>query len=411
MEYVVVGASAAGINGLRTLAQLCPEDNLTLISKDEFIHSRCILHHYLERSREIPELNFTDADFIERNKINWLKNVALTGIDTEKQELSLSDGQTVYYDKVLLATGASTFYPPVKNIKEASNVVGLRNLDDAIFIRDMVPEVEHIVVMGAGLVGIDAVEGLLHYGKDLTLVEFGDRLLPIQLDHRAAQTYQKAFFEYGVKQMYNTAVQEVITDDEGKVKALAISTGETIPCDLLIVATGVRSNVQFLEDTAIERDKFGMVFDAHGETNADNVYGAGDISGRNPIWPAAVKEGIIAAYNMAGKDRELTDFFASKSTMTFLNVHTMSLGQSIPPDDTYTVEIQDTGNQYKKIVHKDGVITGAIIQGDLAYTGILTQLVREKIRVDKLEKSIFDINYSDFFDLTENFEFDFCTDV
>lgn len=408
MEYVVVGASAAGINGLRTLAQIAPDANLTLISKDEAIHSRCILHHYLEGSRDVPQLNFTDADFIERNNIRWLKGVALTQIDPDAQVLTLSDGQTVPYDKVLLATGASTFFPPVANIKEAGNVIGLRNLDDAVFIKEKLPEVDNIVVMGAGLVGIDAVEGLLHYGKNLTLVEFGDRLLPIQLDHRASKTYQDAFADRGVHQLYNTAVQEVIMDEKGDVKALYLSNEETIPCDLLIVATGVRSNVQFLEETEIERDRFGLLFNALGETNVANVYGAGDVSGRNPIWPAAVKEGIIAASNMAGQPRELTDFFASKSTMNFLRINTMSLGVTIPADDSYQVEILETPGQYKKIIHKDGVITGAIIQGDLAYSGILTQLVKEQIRVDRLHKSIFDINYSDFFDLTENFEFDFC---
>lgn len=410
MEYVVVGASAAGINALKTLAKLAPNDNLTLISKDEAIHSRCILHHYLEGSRDVSQLNFTDANFIEKNNIRWLKGVSLTAIDTSTQVLTLSDGKKVVYDKVLLATGASTFFPPVKNIKDAANVIGLRNLDDAIFIKEKLPQVENIVVMGAGLVGIDAVEGLLHYGKDLTLVEFGDRLLPIQLDHKASQRYQDAFAAYGVKQRYNTAVQEVLMDETGKVKELALSDGTTIPCDLLIVATGVRSNVQFLEGTPVETDRFGMLFNPLGETNVVNVYGAGDVSGKNPIWPAAVKEGIIAASNMVGQKRVLTDFFASKSTMTFLKIQTMSLGSPIPADDTYQVEIRESPGQYKKIIHKDGIITGAVIQGDLSYSGILTQLVKEQIRIDKLEKCVFDINYSDFFNMTENFEFGFCTD-
>ena len=310
------------------------------------------------------------------------------------------------YDKVLLATGASTFFPPVKNLKEAKGVYGLRNLDDAIEIKEKAKDAKNIVVMGAGLVGIDALTGLLHYGKNLTLVEFKGHMLSIQLDKRAAKTYQDAFTNEGVTQYYDTAVQEVIVDEAGAVQELVLSNGLTIECDFLIVATGVRSNIAFLEGSGIECDRFGLLFDEYGRTSDESVFGAGDISGRNPIWPAAVKEAIIAATNMCGKKRELTDFFASKSTMNFLHIPTMSLGTPDAPDETYQIEIQDDGDQnYKKIIHKDGVIYGAIIQGDLSYSGVLTQLIREKINISQVEKSIFNIDYSDFFHLTDNCQF------
>ena len=406
MNYVVVGASAAGINGVKYIRQLEPDANITLISKDEHIYSRCILHHYLEGIREIKALEFVEDGFIEKNNINWIKGVAVEKIEPKQKELILSDGRTVSYDKVLLATGASTFFPPVKNLNDAKNVFGLRNLDDAIEIKEKAQYAKNIVVMGAGLVGIDALTGLLHYGKNLTLVEFKGHMLSIQLDKRAAKTYQDAFTNEGVTQYYDTAVQEVIMDETGAVKALALSNGLIIDCDFLIVATGVRSNVAFLQDSGIECDRFGLIFDEYGRTSDESVYGAGDISGRNPIWPAAVKEAIIAATNMCGHKRELTDFFASKSTMNFLHIPTMSLGTPEPADETYKVDIEEDGQgNYKKIIHKDGVIYGALIQGDLSYSGVLTQLIREKINIDKVEKSIFKIDYSDFFHLTDNCQF------
>lgn len=406
MNYVVVGASAAGINGVKYIRQLEPDANITLISKDEHIYSRCILHHYLEGIRDIKALEFVEDGFIEKNNINWIKGVAVEKIEPKQKELILSDGRTVSYDKVLLATGASTFFPPVKNLNDAKNVFGLRNLDDAIEIKEKAQYAKNIVVMGAGLVGIDALTGLLHYGKNLALVEFKGHMLSIQLDKRAAKTYQDAFTNEGVTQYYDTAVQEVIMDETGAVKALALSNGLIIDCDFLIVATGVRSNVAFLQDSGIECDRFGLIFDEYGRTSDESVYGAGDISGRNPIWPAAVKEAIIAATNMCGHKRELTDFFASKSTMNFLHIPTMSLGTPEPADETYKVDIEEDGQgNYKKIIHKDGVIYGALIQGDLSYSGVLTQLIREKINIDKVEKSIFKIDYSDFFHLTDNCQF------
>jgi NAD(P)H-nitrite reductase large subunit len=101
----------------------------------------------------------------------------------------------------------------------------------------------------------------------------------------------------------------------------------------------------------------------------------------------------------------MTDFFASKSTMNFLGLPTMSLGNANPEDDSYNVEIQETPTTYKKIVHKDGKITGAILQNDLAYSGVLQQLIARKIDVTKVKKPIFDIDYSDFFHMKDNFEF------
>ena len=142
-----------------------------------------------------------------------------------------------------------------------------------------------------------------------------------------------------------------------------------------------------------------------GETNVKDIYGAGDITGRNPIWPTAVKEGIIAANNMVGKETYMEDFFGSKNTMNFCGLATMSLGLVTKPDDTYEEVVDIDGKDYKKIIYKDGAIYGAIIQGDLSYVGVLTQLIKEKINVNKVKKPLFDIDYSDFFNETENLEF------
>lgn len=101
----------------------------------------------------------------------------------------------------------------------------------------------------------------------------------------------------------------------------------------------------------------------------------------------------------------MTDFFASKSTMSFLGIHSMSLGDVNPADDSYTIEIKETNDYYKKIVHKDGKITGALLQGDLAYGGVLQQLIARQIDITKVKKPIFDIDYSDFFRMKDNFEF------
>ena len=408
MKYVVIGASAAGISGVKTLRELDKDAEIILVSKDENVYSRCILNHYISNHRDVEALNFTDNKFFEDNNITWIKGVEVKSIDDKAQSLELSNGETLTYDKVMLCTGASAFIPPVEGLREGNNVVGLRNLEDAVLIKEVAKKVKNVVVLGAGLVGIDAVSGLLGKGLNVSLVEMGNKILPLQLDKYTSDVYQKKFSENGVNLKLGVRAEKLILDENKNPKALVINTGngtEEVPCELVIVATGVRSNTSFLEGSNIEFDKFGLIIDEKGKTNIENVYGAGDITGRNPIWPTAVKEGIIAANNMLGNEMIMTDFFGSKNTMNFVGVPTMSLGDTEPKDETYKVDVKIDGDNYKKIIHKDGRIYGAIIQGDLSYAGVLTQLIKENIDISRVTKSIFDIDYADFFNMKENFEF------
>ena len=307
----------------------------------------------------------------------------------------------------MICSGASAFIPPVEGLRGTNNVVGLRNLEDAVLIKEQAAKVKNVVVLGAGLVGIDAVSGLIDTGVNISLIEMSEKVLPLQLDDYTSNVYKTKFEEHGVNLKLGVRAEKLNVDENNNPVSLLLNTGEEVPCELVIVATGVRSNIAFLESSNIECDRFGLLFDEKGKTNIENIFGAGDVSGRNPIWPTAVKEGIIAANNMIGNEMVMTDFFGSKNTMNFVGIATMSLGAVEPEDDTYTVEIQKDEKNYKKIIHKDGKIYGALIQGELDYAGILTQLIRENIDVSKVTKNIFDIDYADFFNLEKNFEFSY----
>lgn len=405
MKYVVIGASAAGTSAIKELRKIDKECEIILISKDKEIYSRCILHHYLGGHRTIPQLSFVESNFEELYNVQWMKGLAATAVNAADKKVVLENGQEVDYDKLLIATGSHTFIPPVKNLIGAPNVIGFRNIEDIDALKEAAAIHKNFFVMGAGLVGLDCTSGLLELGVNVTIVDMAGWMLVRQLDPRAAKTYQDEFAARGVTQYYGVGISEAVLDDAGNVKAMLLADGTEIPCDYVVITAGVRSNVEFLEGSGIETSRFGLIYDETGKTSDDNIYGAGDVSGLSPIWPVAVKEGIVAASNMAGVPRKMTDFFASKSTMNFLGIPTMSLGNANPEDDTYSVEVLDTGDSYKKIVHKDGKITGAILQGDLAYGGVLQQLIAKKIDVTKVKKPIFDVDYSDFFNIKDNFEF------
>lgn len=405
MKYVVLGSSAAGINGVRELRKLDPKSEIILISKDKEIYSRCILHQYLSGERDMEKLCFAEHDFEERYHVLWIRGKACTGVKPEEKQVVLETGETVSYDKLLIAAGSHTFIPPVKNLKEAKNVIGFRNIEDMYVLKEVAKKAKNIIVMGAGLIGLDCATGFLHLGVKVTLVEMAGWLLSKQLDERAAKTYQDAFEAQGVKQYYGVGVAEVVPDENGYITEAVLTDGRRLPCDYVVVTAGVRANVEFLEGSGIETSRFGLVYDETGKTSDEDIYGAGDVSGTSPIWPAAVKEGIVAASNMAGVPRKMTDFFASKSTMNFLGIPSMSLGDANLNDEDAVVEVKETKDSYKKIIHKDGRIVGAVLQGDLAYGGILQQLIARKIDIRKVKKPVFDIDYSDFFHMKENFEF------
>lgn len=416
MKYVVIGSSAAGVNAVRELRKRDKESQIVLISKDKDIYSRCILHEYLSGKRTLERLRFVEADFEDLYQVEWMKGVEVVGLDREKKKLLLDQGEPVSYDKLLIATGSHTFFPPIKNMAGAKNMIGFRNIDDIEVLKKVAQDVlasggeKKVVVLGSGLVGIDCATGFLELGVKVTLCDFAGWLLNKQLDQRAAQTYIDAFAAQGVEQHYGVGVSEVIKNDQDEITTVVLSDGTELPCDFFVVTAGVRSNVEFLADSGLELSRFGLVYDENGRTNDPDIYGAGDVSGLSPIWPVAVKEGMIAAANMAGEHAKMTDFFASKSTMRFLEISTMSLGDVNPnleEDPEIKVETYDKDGVYKKIVHKDGRIIGALLQGDLAYGGVLQQMIARRLDVRKVKKPLFDIDYSDFFHIKDNFEFSY----
>lgn len=406
MKYVVLGASAAGINGAKEIRKIDKEAEIILVSRDEHVYSRCILHHYISDHRSISELDFSDENFFERYKIQWKKGRDAVRIDSERREVHLDSGESVDYHKLLIATGASSFIPPVENLRSAKRVYGLRNLEDAERIREDAKGIKKACVIGAGLVGIDAVTGLMELGVEVNLVEMSDRILPLQLDKKASSRYEEMFRKRGVEFSFSSRAARLEVDSENNPVALHLEGGKKVPCEMVVVATGVRSNISFLEDSGVSTDRLGLVIDDRGRTNNPHIFGAGDVTGRNPIWPNAVKEAVVAANNMLGSEMIMDDFFSSKNTMNFMDLPTMSIG-NVLPEEGDIVEVDEFQGIYKKIIHKDGHIKGALLQGDLSYSGVLTHLIKNRTDISKINKNIFEIDYSDFFRLKENGEYSY----
>ncbi|WP_270659027.1 NAD(P)/FAD-dependent oxidoreductase [Paraclostridium bifermentans] len=405
MNYVVLGASAAGINAIKVLRELDEKANITLISKDEHIYSRCMLHHIISEHRTLDSLNFVETKFDEKYNISWKKSCTVNNIDIENKEVSiLETGEKVKYDKLLIATGASSAMPPIKNLKKAKHVYGLRNIEDAYEIKEKAKDCKKIAILGAGLVGIDALIGLLEYKNlDISVIYREPFILNRQLDEYSASVYENKFKELGVKFFKGASVNEICIDNNENIIGVVLDDENYIECDMAIVATGVIPNAEFINKEFINYDR-GIIIDDNCKTTVKDIFAAGDVVGKNAIWPLAVKQGIIAAYNMAGREEKIDDSFVYRNTMNFLGIPTVSLG-IVDMEEDCIVNVRKDETGYKKFIIKDNVIKGVIVQGDISYVGALTHLIKNNIEIPDLEKRIFEIGYADFFSVKGNGEF------
>lgn len=403
MKYVILGAGAAGITAAKTIRKADKNGKITVISTDTQVHSRCMLHKYLSHERDAAGISFVDPDFFEKNQITWLQGKTVNRLDTQGKKIYTDQGDEVSYDRLLIATGAESFIPPVGNLREAENVFGLRHLRDAQAIDELAKNAENIVIIGSGLVGLDAAYGLMETGKKVSIVEMADQILPVQLDKTAAFEYQKHFEEAGARFYLGRKAADTIMGEDKNIHEIVLDNGEKLACDLIIVAAGVRSAVAGMEGEGIVIDR-GIKVDDYLQTGAEGVYAAGDVTGLSGIWPNAQKQGETAALNMCGSHVEYTDRYAIKNTINFFGLVSMCVGVILPQEGDVVIAREDSRN-YKRVVLRDGKVVGVLLQGDISHGGIWQYLIKNQISISGIQKDIFDLNFGDFYGIKDNGEY------
>ena len=394
-RYVIIGAGAAGITAARTLREVKPEAVISLISTDEQVHSRCMLHKFLGHERTVQGINFVPADFFDRYDVTHIAGETVEAIEREERQVRFGAGYSMPYDKLLIATGAGFFIPPIPHFREAPNVFGFRDLSDALKIDEAFAKGKRVFIVGSGLVGLDAASALCHRGAEVTIAEMADRVMPLQTDEYAAAVYQKAFEDHGCRFLLGLGASDAVVDGEGNITEVILSTGEHVPCDFVIMAAGVRPRIQLAADCGLTVDR-GIVVDEHLQTSDPHIYAAGDCTGLSGVWPDAMDQGKAAAWNMAGISEAYEKPYPFKNTSNFFGVTMLSVGR-LDQTEGAEVIVHRTPKEYKKAVVRDGKLTGYLSLGDISNTGLYLYLVRRGVDISGVKDHLFTLTFADFY--------------
>lgn len=362
MRFVIVGGGVAGITAALELANRRP-GNVAVFSDETYpYYYRPQLTEFLAGGITLERLLRRDLAWYKGRGIDVYLGRSVTRVDPDAKAITLVDGTRVAYDKLLLATGSVPFVPPLKGI-DKNGVFTWRTLADTLELEQAASFCGKTIVLGGGLLGLEAARGLLGFCGDVTVLEFFPRLLPRQLDVEGAAVLQRFVESLGIHVVVGAQSEEIMGDHA--VTGLRLKDGREFPTGMVLVAAGVRCQAGLAQEAGLAVDR-GIVVDEHMATSAPDIYAAGDAAVfKGYSWaiaPIAQAQGRVAAVNMAG-DAAVYDVVVPSTTLKVVGIDVSSVGLVNPETDDY-IEIRAVeaeANSYKKIVLHSGRIVGSIV--------------------------------------------------
>ncbi|MFA6291467.1 MAG: FAD-dependent oxidoreductase [Victivallales bacterium] len=388
MKYVIIGGSASGIAAATEIRKQDGKGELTVICRDRYFYSRCQLHTVASGRLPVEKICLKASSRIEDMGIRFLGGKKVIGLDTASKTVILHDGQSVSYDRLLIATGTKTFFPPLEGF-EGPLSFGLRNLDDALAIKEARKTAVNFTIIGAGLVGVELAAELVKSGVKVNLVELAKHPLPLQLDQVCGDKCSKKLSESGVKLHFGVPAKALHRSPDSKPLLLELSSGEKIPTDVLICAAGVVANADFARRAGIEVRK-GIIIDEHCRTNVKDVFAAGDvaehvdtvngISQLTAVWPTAVRQGKVAGNVMSGGTASIKINTGMKTAMSIMGTHFISLGQICTPKPQWGKLVfrntDSRGDESIRVLYNDGkTLKSALLWGDVTNAGLYHEAI------------------------------------
>lgn len=365
-KYVIIGNGIAGYYAADSIRKRNLDAEIHMLSSEKILtYYKPQLSDYL--SAEIADKHFfvSPEEWYDKNNINVSLGVRVENIDKDKKSLKLDNDTELSYDKLILATGASNFIPPIKGF-ENKGVYTIRDVEDAKRVKEEMKQAKNAVVVGGGLLGLEAAWEMKKSGLNVTVVELVPHLLSLQLDEEASKLFEKTVAESGITALTAEAADEIL--GEGTVTGLKLKSGKLIDADLVVFSVGIRPNVNLAKEAGITVNK-GIIVNEKMETNIKDIYACGDnaeLNGRiYGNWPAASEMGKVAGANAAGDEAQFQDFVNS-IVFNAINTQIFTAGDvKAQGDDIEVISSVNTEKRiYKKLFFKNKMLVGGLLMGD-----------------------------------------------
>lgn len=396
MKYVIIGASAAGIAAAQTIRETDKNGEITVLTKENYFpYSRPSISYLLKGTVEEKRMFLKRPQFYAENNINVITGTQVTKIDREKKIVKA--GRKEYpYDKLCIATGSKPFVPHVENADGCKNVFTFLDLASAKALKKAVNKNSRAVVIGAGLIGMKAAEGLSKICASVDVAELSPRVLPSILDEKSAVFVKKYLEEHGISfHLQDTAVTANVKN--GTVKSVLLKSGETLECDVLVIAVGVRPETALAEKAGLEVNRGIIVNQQTMQTSDKDIYAAGDctvsvdmLDGSEKIialWPNAVYQGMAAGAHMAGENPETNGAY-SVNAIDFYGLRICTCGLINAAGEQYSDKVKTNGTSYKRLIFEGSRLVGFVLINSSENAGIYTNLISNKVDLSTLEGDI-----------------------
>lgn len=396
-KYIIIGASAAGLAAAEQIRKTDNDGEITILTREDYLpYSRPSISYYLKGSVRESDMYLRKPAYYKANKINIVTGADVKSIDPESK--TVKAGRKIYsYDKLCLATGSKPFIPPMKNVGGKDNVYTFLDLASTKAVKAAANKNTKAVVIGGGLIGMKAAEGLSKVCRSVDVVEFAPRILPSILDAKSSKNVKKYIEDKGSIKFH---LEDTIVEAKSKgrtITSVVLKSGKVLKCDMLIVAVGVRPETELAEKAGLEVSR-GIITDtATMQTSNENIYAAGDctvsvdmLDGSKKIialWPNAVQQGTAAGSQMAGGD-VVIDSTYSVNAIDFYGLRICTCGLINAQGEQYKDKIMQYGDEYKRLIFEGSKLVGFVLINSSTNAGIYTNLISKKIELDTLEGDI-----------------------
>ena len=381
--YVILGGSIAAVAAIEGIRSKDRKGEILVVGEEPCkAYGRPLISYFLLGETDLPRMDYRPETFYEENNVMLRLGVRAERIDPEEKTVTLSDGETIGYEKLLVATGSRPFDPPMEGIERVKERFHFMTKADALALDKALSSEKRGLIVGAGLIGLKCFEGIAARVKSARFVDLAPRILPAILDETGAKMVQSALEARGAAFFLSDSVLRF----EGNTAHL--KSGKTVAFDLLVIAVGVRPNTELIKEAGGEVRR-GIAVDECGRTSLPDIFAAGDCaesfdiaSGTNKVLallPNAAFQGRAAGVNMAGGKAKLTNAVAFNS-IGFFGTHVMTAG--VYEGEMYCERTERT---YKALFTKDGLLKGFILINLPERAGIYLKLLKERIPLEAVD--------------------------